>query len=163
MDVIYAPNDLNTVQIGSAACFLNGGIEHNMIPDWQEVVIDYVSDINNGAILNSKRLDWLSTTPQTVDNADFRSQLSWEITAMTLSGLCAFYFPSGTSSLISLCQFSQYAPSSVKFIMYADPDYQAKGILDVMCRNYKILQCVSFADFQITIRDYFLGKFVPGS
>ena len=133
--------------------FLAGSIEMGKAENWQEEV---VRELKNEPviILNPRRDDWDSSWEQKIDNPQFREQVEWELDAMGKANLIAMYFDPDTKSPITLLElglFHEKTPSR-KMVVYCPEGYWRKGNVDIVCRRFNIMSCVSWNDFILTIK-----------
>src|SRR3954449_1899521 len=59
--------------------FLAGSIEMGKAEQWQEAIVDALSDVGNLVVLNPRRDDWDDSWEQRADNPQFFEQVSWEL------------------------------------------------------------------------------------
>jgi hypothetical protein len=88
MRVIEAPNEL--FDVPRPAIFLAGGITG--CPDWQKTVIDGLSDINFGCLLNPRRANFPIENPNAA-----REQITWEFVALHKADVFSMWFCNTTS------------------------------------------------------------------
>jgi len=149
MKVIQAPNSL----IGDGlTIFLAGSIEMGKAENWQERIIKELAHYR-GIILNPRRDDWDSSWVQTIDNPQFREQVTWELCALEQADIIVMYFDPNTQSPISLLELGLFAKSN-KLIVYCPEGFWRKGNVDIVCRKYKVTQCVSMSDFVCQIKEW---------
>ena len=88
MKVITAPNKIESTDLPTV--FLAGGITN--CPDWQEEVIQFLSEYDNGIILNPRRKDF------PIDDPDAAlEQITWEFNALNKCDIFSMWFSAGES------------------------------------------------------------------
>ena len=103
-------------------------------------------------ILNPRRDDWDSTWLQEIDNPKFREQVMWELDALEEADIIVMYFDPNTKSPISLLELGLFARSK-KLIVYCPDGFWRKGNVDIVCRKYGVIQCISLTDFICQIKE----------
>jgi len=149
MKVIKPPNNLIYTEEDGKTLFLSGSIEMGKAVNWQNKIIDFLSK-EKIVIFNPRRDDWDNTWIQTIDSPQFREQVTWELNALECSNVIAMYFDPNTKSPISLLELGLFAKSK-KMILYCPEGFWRKGNVDIVCRRYGIIQCISENDFILTI------------
>src|SRR5712691_11396437 len=84
--------------------FLAGSIEMGKAEQWQERIVNAMSDASNLVILNPRRDDWDSSWEQRADNPQFFEQVSWELDMLDAADIVVMYLAPGTRSPISLLE-----------------------------------------------------------
>lgn len=151
MKEIQAPNDLLWNDVDGLKIFLAGSIEMGKAENWQEILIRELAN-ERVVILNPRRDDWDSSWVQNIDNSQFREQVIWELNALEKADIVAMYFDPNTQSPISLLELGLFAKSN-KLIVYCPEGFWRKGNVDIVCRRYKIIQCISMPDFICQIKE----------
>lgn len=111
--------------------FLAGSIEMGAAEDWQRAVelelVDY-----KALIYNPRRDDWDSTWVQSIHNAQFYHQVSWEMDHLEKADIKFFYFSPNTKSPITLMELG-YALGSDIVPYNADPDIYKRAETIICC------------------------------
>ena len=131
--VIKAPGNIKNV---TNSVFLAGSIEMGKAIDWQAEIADKLKDFEV-TLFNPRRDDWDSSWEQTIDNADFNEQVTWELDSLDASDKIVFYFDKDTQSPITLLELGLYA-SSGKCCVYCPDGFWRKGNVDIVCKRFKI-------------------------
>jgi hypothetical protein len=116
--------------------FLAGSIEMGKAIDWQKEVTQTVKD-NLDYIFNPRRDDWDSSWVQSIENLQFNTQVSWEMTALDLAQTIFMYFAPETKSPISLLELGLYANSG-KMIVCCPLEFWRRGNVEMVCDRYAI-------------------------
>lgn len=135
MKEIKAPNKVENARMH---LFLAGSIEMGAAEKWQEKVTAALKEYNV-TVLNPRRDDWDSSWVQSIDNAQFKEQVDWELSAMQLSDTIAMYFDPATKSPITLLELGLYARTG-KLVVCCPDGYWRKGNVDVVCNRYNVQQ-----------------------
>ncbi len=134
MKEIKAPNEL--VWGNGSAVFLAGSIEMGKAETWQSKIVKDLEEYDV-VILNPRRDDWDSTWVQSIENAQFRKQVEWELAALDCSDIVVFYFDPKTMSPITLMELGLCAKSH--HVIVCCPDgYWRKGNVEVVCSMFDI-------------------------
>lgn len=117
---------------------------------WQDKIIRELSwqDIT---ILDSRRDDWDNSWKQEISTPQFREQVEWELAAIYWADVIAIYFDPESESPINLLKFGLCAGTG-KLIVYCPEGFKEKGYIDIICRKYKIVNCISMSDFIFEIK-----------
>lgn len=139
MKVIYPPipnNDWSAYFV-----FLAGSIEMGKASDWQQWLIDSLSDLPDDLILmNPRRKDWNSSWEQTKDNVNFNNQVNWELDHIISGNLAAFYFDPATKAPITLMELGYTAGIGDNELVVCCPKgYWRRGNIEVFCEKQDIV------------------------
>lgn len=127
---------------GKPSVFLAGSIEMGKAVDWQTKMTNALSDLPVW-VLNPRRDDWDSSWEQKKENAQFREQVEWELSAMESASVIAMYFDPATMSPISLLELGLHADAmnpvtKSKLIVCCPEGFWRKGNVDIVCEKYNI-------------------------
>jgi len=129
--------------------FLAGSIEMGAAENWQDKLTGLLSD-TDGYILNPRRDDWDSSWEQSIENAQFRNQVCWELKAMELADRILMYFDPATKSPISLLELGMYCGSG-KLVVCCPDGFWRKGNVDVVCERYHTPQVKTIEELAQTL------------
>lgn len=105
--------------------------------NWQERIINELSQYDGIDILNPRRPDWDSNWEQSIDNPHFNAQVNWELDRLNDADYIFMYFQPGTISPISLLELGMFVYE--KPIIVVCPDgYFRKGNVDIVCSRQSI-------------------------
>jgi len=150
MRVIQAPNKLD---ISDVSIFLAGSIEMGAAINWQTYVIEKLKDLDV-TILNPRRDDWDNSWVQSIDNAQFREQVKWELEAMERADAIVIYFDKDTKSPITLLELGLFARSG-NLVVCCPEGFWRKGNVDIVCRSYGVTQVETLDDMVDGLRKLF--------
>jgi len=137
MKRIYkAPEDI-PLQNDIKTIFLAGSIEMDKAINWQKRCEELLQD--DYIIFNPRRSEWDSSWSQTIENDNFKEQVSWELNALEKSDIIIMYFAGNTMSPISLLEFGLYAQSN-KMKVVVEDNFWRKGNIDIVCDRYSVEQ-----------------------
>ncbi len=140
-----------TVIHGGHILFLAGSIEMGKAERWQERVEEALSGVSDLLILNPRRDDWDASWKQSIDNAQFREQVEWELAGMDRADVIAMYFAPGTKSPITLLELGLQARSD-KLVVFCPDGFWRKGNVDVVCRRHGVHQVYDFSSLITAIQ-----------
>ena len=135
MKVITAPEPLKTT---THSIFLAGSIEQDVAERWQDRVIENLKEFPV-TILNPRRASWDSSWKQTIENSQFKEQVTWELDALEKADTILLYFDPKTKSPISLLELGLFAKSG-KMMVCCPKGFWRKGNVDIVCERYGIPQ-----------------------
>ena len=149
MQEIKAPNQ--SPKNTSLSIFLAGSIEMGKAELWQERI---VREMENEDVIfyNPRRDDWDNSLEQTIENAQFNQQVTWELEHLEKADIIALYFDPTTKSPISLLELGLFARTD-KVIVCCPEGFWRKGNVDIVCNLYKIQQVDSIEDLIETIKN----------
>jgi len=137
MKRIYkAPEDI-PLQNDIKTIFLAGSIEMDKAINWQKRCEELLQD--DYIIFNPRRSEWDSSWSQTIENDNFKEQVSWELNALEKADIIIMYFAGNTMSPISLLEFGLYAQSN-KMKVVVEDNFWRKGNIDIVCDRYSVEQ-----------------------
>lgn len=131
--VIKAPNKIDGEDNG---VFLAGSIEMGKAVDWQQEIEDKLKDFEV-TLFNPRRDDWDSSWDQSIDNKEFKEQVTWELDSLDKAKKIVFFMDKDTKSPITLLELGLYA-SSGKCCVYCPEGFWKKGNVDIVCERFKI-------------------------
>lgn len=132
--IIKAPQKFTPLK--SPSVFLAGSMGMGEAKNWQVVVEEMLGDIDI-TILSPRRDDWDSSWEQSIDNAQFREQVEWELEAQEKADIIAMYFCAETKSPITLLELGLFAHTD-KLIVCCSEGFWRKGNVDIVCKRYNI-------------------------
>jgi hypothetical protein len=125
----------------AASTFLAGTIEMGSAIDWQEEVTKALADLPV-AVLNPRRDNWDSSWKQSIDNPDFKNQVSWELNHLRLSDVAFFYFVEESASPITLMELGMAAAlrcdSPESIVICCPPGFWRKGNVDIIAEHFSL-------------------------
>lgn len=124
-------------QIDGFCIFLAGSIEMGAARDWQTKVEKELESYK-GNILNPRRESWDSSWEQSIDNPNFKEQVTWELDGLDRSQIIFFYLDPNTKSPISLLEIGKYIASDKKLIICVPKGFWRRGNIEVLCDRYNI-------------------------
>ena len=139
---IQAPNKLEDDD--RVKIFLAGSIEMGKAEDWQKKVVDALADYPI-QFLNPRRDDWDSSLEQTIENKQFKEQVTWELDGLEASNFIILYFDKDTKSPISLLELGLHACCNPEKLVVLCPEgFWRKGNVDIVCDKYDVIQVKNF-------------------
>lgn len=145
---INNPGDKNRFRV-----FLAGSIEMGIAVHWQKQIEEAFAEREDVLLYNPRREDWDSSWIQTIDNPQFKEQVSWELAAMEAADLIIMYFAPGTQSPVTLLELGLHARSG-KLVVCCPEGFWRKGNIDIVCQRYDVAradtleQLIEFIDQQ---------------
>jgi len=140
------PRDKGTV-------FLAGSIEMGIAENWQDKVINSLSDLDI-VFLNPRRDDWDSSWVQSIENPQFKEQVNWELAGLRYADLVIFYFDPNTKSPITLMELGLVAEYD-NVIVCCPEGFWRKGNVDIVCECYNIMHRPTLDGLIKEIRNHF--------
>ena len=126
------------IEIGKCNIFLSGSIEMGTAENWQDRLVRELAD-EDVNVYNPRRDDWDSSWVQSIANAQFREQVTWELNAMENSDIIATYFDPNTKSPITLLELGLFAQTGL-LIVCCPEGFWRKGNVDIVCKRYGVHQ-----------------------
>ena len=134
MQLITAPEVL---QIQYKSVFLAGSIEQDKAEMWQEKVTRLLDDLEI-TILNPRRATWDASWVQSIENPQFRAQVTWELDALERVDFIIIYFDKNTKSPITLLELGLFANTDKQLLVCCPEGFWRKGNVDIVCNRYNI-------------------------
>ena len=129
--------------------FLAGSIEMGMAEDWQSRLADALAE-HDVILLDPRRDDWDASWRQSIDDAQFRGQVEWELDGLERADLIAMWFDPATRSPITLLELGLHARSG-KLVIGCPPGFWRRGNLEVVAMRYAIPLVDSWQTFATTV------------
>ena len=139
MKVYTAPESVGDLD-EPAGVFLAGSIEMNTAEDWQLKVIQEL-DQYPVALFNPRRSNWDSSWVQSIDNPEFKGQVTWELDLLERADIVFFYFDPKTKSPITLMElgFISGLRSTKPVIVVCADGFWRQGNVEIMCERNELL------------------------
>jgi len=139
---------------GKYSIFLAGTIDMGEAEDWQKEVEKALAEFDV-VILNPRRDDWDASWEQSIDNPEFKEQVSWELSAQEHASFVLFVFgssPEAAKKAKAPITFLELGRFSNKDCMVCCPDqFYRKGNVDIFCERYGI---PLYEDMQKMLTDF---------
>jgi hypothetical protein len=116
--------------------FLAGSIEMGLASNWQSALVQRL-DAADLVILNPRRDAWDTSWVQSIDNAQFREQVEWELAGLEAASLVAMYFDPATKAPVTLLELGLCARSN-KLIVCCPSGFWRRGNVEVVCARYGV-------------------------
>jgi hypothetical protein len=117
--------------------FLAGSIEMGRAEQWQERIMEAMSDVSGLVILNPRRDDWDASWEQRADNPQFSEQVNWELDMLDAADVVVLYLAPGSQSPISLLEFGLCADSG-KLKVCCPEGFWRRGNVEIVCMRHRI-------------------------
>ncbi len=121
---------------GARVVFLAGSIEMGTAEDWQRALAEALAD-RDVVVLDPRRDDWDASWRQSIDDPQFRTQVTWELDGLERADLIAMWFVPETRSPITLLELGLHARSG-KLVIGCPPGFWRRGNLEVVAARYGI-------------------------
>jgi len=137
MKIIYAPQNVENFD---NTLFLAGSIDMNFAVNWQQEIAEKLADTDY-VLLNPRRLDWDGSWENTINEAAFVQQVTWELDCLEKAKQIVMYFAPTSLSPISLLELGLFADSK-KIWVCCPEGFWRKGNVDIVCQRHQIRQFV---------------------
>jgi Nucleoside 2-deoxyribosyltransferase like len=117
--------------------FLAGSIEMDKAVNWQKKCETLLSE--KYILFNPRRDSWDSSWEQSIENPQFKDQVTWELNALEKADIIIMFFVGNTKSPISLLELGLFAQSG-KLKVVVEEEFWRKGNVDIVCERYNIQQ-----------------------
>ena len=131
--------------------FLGGSIEMGKAIDWQKKIIKELED-EPIIFMNPRRTDWDSSWVQSIDNPQFKEQVTWELKSLEQADYIVMFIDTLTLSPITLMEIGLHARSGKMIVCCAD-GFWRKGNVDVVGSFYGYPVVTSLDEVVKSIRD----------
>jgi hypothetical protein len=152
--VLKPPSRLDVGE-GERSVFLAGSIDMGRAAPWQPEVERALGDLPI-AILNPRRDDWDSTWVQSIDNAQFRGQVEWELDAQERASVIAMYFAPGSQAPITLMELGLFVRTG-KLVVCCPEGFWRRGNVQVVCNRYRVPMADDLDGLVRTVREWVGG------
>jgi hypothetical protein len=137
VQIIKAPENFTDIDLADISIFQAGSIEMGKAIDWQTQMANALEGHNDIVLLNPRRDSWDDSWEQTINNPQFKEQVTWELDALDFADVIVMYFDKDTKSPITLLELGMYAPSGRLVVCCPDGFYR-KGNVEVVCDRYDV-------------------------
>lgn len=164
MKLITAPNPAPKLSFGQnffhRSLFLAGSIEQGTARDWQQKVIDRISDTEDLLVFNPRRTEWDATWDQSPSNPKLVEQIQWELNNICHADFVFFFFQAGTKSPISLLELGMTLGAGDSYmVIVCEPGFYREANVIETCKffNQHVYQDL---DTGISKLRWFLGHYI---
>ena len=131
--------------------FFAGSINGGNCFDWQNKLSKTLSDYDI-IILNPRRSEWHEEWIQSINNPNFKQQVTWEMDGLEIADIIVMYFDASTKSPISLFELGLHAKDN-KLLVCCPDGFWRKGNVEVACDRFKIPLFNSFDELLIVLKN----------
>jgi Nucleoside 2-deoxyribosyltransferase like len=117
--------------------FLAGSIEMGLAEQWQERIVEALSDVSGLVILNPRRDDWDASWEQRADNPQFSEQVNWELDMLDAADIVVMYLAPDSTSPVSLLELGLWAHSG-KLKVCCPEGFWRRGNVEIVCMRHRI-------------------------
>ena len=154
MTTIITPDNIPSTSPFAPVLFLAGSIEQGKATNWQQKAIEFYSaqqEISDLTIVNPRREVWPSELEQSIQNAEFYFQVSFELQHLEGADAVIMWLEPGTMSPISLFEFgllTGWASMGAlnKLVIGCPNGFWRKGNVEVVTNRYRIQLVDTFSD-----------------
>lgn len=120
--------------------FLAGTIEMGTAVDWQaELAANPLFDgLKDVIIFNPRRQAWDAGWQQSINNAQFKEQVDWELDRIINSDLVVFNFEPESKSPITLMELGLVAGMKKPALVYCPEGFWRKGNVEIVTDRFGI-------------------------
>ena len=156
MNIVKPPNELPVPSDGNTvpnSVFLAGSIGGNadltkMADDWQSIMTGYFEQFDFiQYVFNPRRDDWDPSWEQTIENPQFKEQVTWELDALDRAAMVFMYYDPSTQAPITLLELGLHATERTVVVVCPD-GFWRKGNVEIVCDRFGLPLYNSIADFQ---------------
>jgi hypothetical protein len=148
--VIKPPAPLQLAD-GEPAVFLVGSIEMGHAEDWQAAAERALADLDL-VILNPRRDTWDTSWVQSIENAQFREQVEWELDAQESATVIAMYFAPTTKAPVTLLELGLFARTG-KVVVCCPQGYWRRGNVEIVCQRCTVPLVSELAELFKLVRE----------
>jgi Nucleoside 2-deoxyribosyltransferase like len=136
-NIYKAPENIEERDKNRKSIFLAGSIEMDKAVNWQKKCETLLSE--KYILFNPRRDTWDSSWEQSIENPQFKEQVTWELNALEKADIIIMFFAGNTKSPISLLELGLFAQSG-KLKVVVEEEFWRKGNIDIVCERYNIQQ-----------------------
>ena len=140
-EIVKPPAQYNAK--GKYTVFLAGTIDMGEGEDWQKRVEERLSSFGDWLlILNPRRDDWDSSWEQTIENKEFKNQVTWELNGQEAADCVMFVFATDEENAkkakapITLLELGLFRTKEC--VVVCPQGFYRKGNVDIVCERYGI-------------------------
>jgi hypothetical protein len=122
--------------------FLAGSIEMGAAVQWQKRLVEYLQDLPI-TVTNPRRGNWDPNVDTKAEDPKFRSQVIWELDALTAATVICYFFDVDTISPVTMLELGLWAHSG-KIIVCCGEKFKRSGNVKLVCDRYDIPFVQSF-------------------
>lgn len=134
---VYKAPEIPRIDDYTMTLFLAGTIDMGESEDWQARVAHELRHLP-GTILNPRRDAWDSSWEQSINNPEFKRQVTWELDGLDMATTILVNFEPTSKSPISLLELGLHAHKPERLIVRCPTGFYRKGNVDIVCERYGI-------------------------
>ncbi len=139
-----------TASASDRVVFLAGSIDQGHADDWQAAIAAALGDLDI-VMLNPRRDAWDATWRQSIENPEFRDQVTWELDGLERANRIAVWFAPASRAPITLLELGLHARGG-KLVVGCPPGFWRRGNVEVVCERFAIPLVASWDDFVAAVR-----------
>jgi hypothetical protein len=129
------PHPINLIN-NHKSVFLAGTIDMGNSVDWQKKVVKHYKDTGIN-IYNPRRSDWDASWEQSITNAKFVQQVSWELQALEQADYIIVNFLEDSKSPVTLFELGLHVHSG-KVLVCSPEKFYRNGNIEIICATYNV-------------------------
>jgi hypothetical protein len=130
--------------------FLAGSIDQGQAEDWQTAISAALGDLDV-VVLNPRRDTWDASWLQSIENPEFRDQVTWELDGLERADRIALWLAPDSHAPITLLELGLHARGG-KLVVGCPPGFWRRGNVEVICARFQIPLLASWDEFIVAVR-----------
>jgi hypothetical protein len=130
--------------------FLAGSIDMGGATRWQSDACTGIGDLAT-LVLNPRRDDWDASWRQSIEDAQFRTQVEWELDGLERADVIAMWFERDSKSPITLLELGLHARGG-KVVVGCPEGFWRRGNVEVVCARFGVPLLDTFDGFIAAVR-----------
>lgn len=133
--------------------FLAGSIDMGKATDWQADITESIcKEFSNVAVFNPRRDDWDSSWEQTIENAQFNEQVTWEMDYLDVADVIPMYFEPKGKAPITLLELGLHAHEG-NVIICCPKGFWRRGNIEMVADRFNLTLVEDYDEFKECIFD----------
>lgn len=130
--------------------FLAGSIDQGRADDWQTAIAAALTGLDV-VVLNPRRDAWDASWQQSIENLEFRGQVTWELDGLERANRIAVWFAPASQAPITLLEFGLHARGG-KLVVGCPSGFWRRGNVEVVCERFAIPLVANWDEFVAAVR-----------
>ena len=134
----------------SRTVFLAGSIDMGVAENWQARAATALAD-KDVEVLDPRRDAWDSSWRQSIEHAEFRGQVEWELDGLERADTIAMWFAPESKAPITLLELGLFARTG-KVVVGCPAGFWRRGNVEVVCARWSVPLVATWDDFIAAVR-----------
>ena len=147
---VHKPPAPLALPANSRAVFLAGSIDMGTAENWQARAAEALADLDVD-VLDPRRDAWDASWRQSIEHAEFRGQVEWELDGLERADTIAMWFSPESKAPITLLELGLFARTG-KVVVGCPEGFWRRGNIEIVCARFGLPLLATWDEFAAGVR-----------